>query len=332
MKFDQKIIKTILIVLNIILLCVLVYQVRRLFISTGSKSEVQNAPAYETERIKPTEERLQYETEQIKSTDETNTDSTGEIESDMMAFREDLQKQINGYGAKVSVYVKDLKKGGSFRLDNYRAGETTEKIKAASLIKLFVMAAVYDQIENENLEETEGIDELLKKMITVSDNAATNELVRRLDPSGGLSWENGCRAVNEYIRRYDYSDTVMERDVRDYRTQPADGENYTSVEDCGELLEKIFFGTCVSSESSGKMYDLLKQQTRKSKIPQGAAGAKQTANKTGELDDTENDAAIIELEDTQSYILCVMTGEKTETSVNDIVSISESVYEYFKAK
>ena len=57
-----------------------------------------------------------------------------------------------------------------------------------------------------------------------------------------------------------------------------------------------------------------------------------TANKTGELADVENDVAIIFAD--HPYVLSVMTGELTDASYarSWIVNLSSEVYEFFKIR
>lgn len=235
-----------------------------------------------------------------------------------------LNNQIAGCNETVSIYVKDLFGNGTVQM----IGD--EQQKAASLIKLYVMASVYEQIQKGTLIEDESIQTLLRNMITVSDNESTNELVRRLSPDG-TDWQAGSQVTNAYISQNGYGDTFMGRDVRDYREVPAEGENYTSVVDCGKILEAIYRGNCVSPECSAKMLELLKQQQRRWKIPQGVQNALYVANKTGELNDSQHDAAIVQLDSSRAYILCVMTSDVTdgEAAQRDIVSISQTVYQYF---
>ena len=61
------------------------------------------------------------------------------------------------------------------------------------------------------------------------------------------------------------------------------------------------------------MLNLLKQQERTWKIPAGLPQGVKSANKTGELPDTENDAAIV-FGETADYILCVMAQGLANTS------------------
>lgn len=74
--------------------------------------------------------------------------------------------------------------------------------------------------------------------------------------------------------------------------------------------------------------DALKQQTRTGKIPCRCSRGVETANKTGELDTVENDAAIIWSGDSP-YILCVMSEDITNAGAarNHIVAVSQQVYQ-----
>lgn len=66
-------------------------------------------------------------------------------------------------------------------------------------------------------------------------------------------------------------------------------------------------------EHSEDMLNLLKQQTRTEKIPKGIPSGVETANKTGELDHVENDAAIV-FDGENPYIICVMADNLSDTT------------------
>ena len=71
----------------------------------------------------------------------------------------------------------------------------------------------------------------------------------------------------------------------------------------------------------------LKAQTRTSKIPAGVPDGVETANKTGELNTVENDAAIVFKKDAP-YVLVVMSSGLNDTTKarQNIVDISKIVY------
>jgi len=78
-----------------------------------------------------------------------------------------------------------------------------------------------------------------------------------------------------------------------------------------------------------KLLDLMRQQERTGKIPAGVPENIETANKTGELSDVENDAAII-FGENGAYTVCVMMSGLSDTSAarSVIREISAQIYEY----
>ena len=199
----------------------------------------------------------------------------------------------------------------------------SKPMQSASLIKLFVAATVE---ENWNTvaagEQYSGeTDDLLFNMLSESDNEAANTLVRSL---GNGDAAVGMALVNQYCATHGYLDTSMGRLMLDF---DANADNYTSVEDCCAFLYSLLTGR---TQGADVILDALKQQVRTSKIPAGVPDDVRTANKTGELDTVENDAAIIWVGDSP-YILCVMSDQLSDANLarNHIVDISKQVYQCF---
>ena len=83
---------------------------------------------------------------------------------------------------------------------------------------------------------------------------------------------------------------------------PADkGDNLTSVSDCAEFLRKVYKNELPHAE---EMLGFLKNQQRTHKILQDCRYGVESANKTGELDTVENDAAIVFADHLIFYVLC----------------------------
>ena len=195
-----------------------------------------------------------------------------------------------------------------------------QKMIAASLIKLYIMGAVYESYDNlcqKNGEEY--IDQLLTSMITVSDNEAANHLVRLL---GQGDEDAGKQAVNVFCVTNDYTSSNMGRMLLETGT---DKENYTSPQDCVKFLWDIYQGVFPHSQD---MLELLKAQERTGKIPAGIPDGVETANKTGELENVENDAAIVWAGE-HPYIVCIMSSNLQNASEarERIVSMSSLIYE-----
>ncbi len=185
-----------------------------------------------------------------------------------------------------SVYVCNLTNDTADSINN-------APMQAASLIKLFIMGAVYERYDAlASVYGAAALDANLSPMITVSDNTAANTLVSYL---GGGDATAGMNVVNQFCRDHGYGSTSMGRLLL---ASNANGDNYTSVEDCGRFLKEIYDACSGLTDRSSlshtsEMFALLQQQTRRHKIPAQIPAGVSVANKTGELDDVENDAAII---------------------------------------
>lgn len=220
-------------------------------------------------------------------------------------------------GEAWAVYAKDLSSGADVAVGN-------SKMESASLIKLFTAVTVFEQWEDvKSQEQYEGETlALMEKMICVSDNDAANTLVRRL---GWGDAHSGMQKVNAYCQKNGYTETYMGRLMLDFDSTD---DNYTSVKDCGKLLENVYNNKVEGSET---ILQYMKQQERVGKIPAGLPQGTASANKTGELTDVENDVAIVFGEKTD-YIMCVMSGGLTDTysARNKIVEMAAHTYQYIE--
>ena len=247
----------------------------------------------------------------VKNTSMTEVDKSS---ADMNRIENELAEDLAvraGAGENWSAAVVNLDTEDSCTVNN-------QSMQAASLIKLFIMGAVYDRYDS--LTVTYGEDQiqsLLSDMITVSDNTAANTLTNYLGDGDDAT---GRGAVNEYCASNNYESTAMGRML----LAPADnGDNLTSVSDCAEFLRKVYKNEIPHAE---EMLDFLKNQQRTHKIPAGLPEGVESANKTGELDTVENDAAIV-FADTP-YILCIMSENLSDVGAaqNNIAGISADMY------
>lgn len=213
--------------------------------------------------------------------------------------------QAQAGGRWAAAYI-DLQTGAA-----KSAGST--QMQSASLIKLYIMGAVYENYDEYAVRDA-SLDSLLQSMITVSDNASANALVALL---GGGDTDAGKAAVTAYAQSHGYYSTSMGRLLLESNTN---GDNYTSADDCARFLQAAYNGDL---PHSSEMMSLLSQQTVTYKIPAGVPVA--TANKTGELDSVQNDAAVVYAQ--HPYVLCVMSENVSSGSaVSAIVDLSASVY------
>ncbi|MCF0133415.1 MAG: N-acetylmuramoyl-L-alanine amidase [Blautia sp.] len=228
-----------------------------------------------------------------------------------------LQNDLSQLGGTWAAYVCDLSTGAE-------AGIGPAPMQAASLIKLFIMGAVYEDYDR--LAAAYGssvIDSALYSMITVSDNDCANQLTSYL---GGGDSGAGMARVNQFCANHGYTTTSMGRLLLASNEY---GDNYTSVYDCGAFLRGVYDKSLTGADS---MFNLLAQQQRRHKIPAQLPEGVHTASKTGELADVENDVAI--LYDTpcgKDLIICFMSENLSDpgNAQSFIAYESARIYKYF---
>lgn len=237
---------------------------------------------------------------------------------------EDLKSDISSYVSTRSgewgVFVQNLGTNEYLSINE-------KPYSAASLIKLFTMTAAFNEIECGSFEETAEIDELLNQMITESSNTACNALTKKI---GGGNTINGFNAENKVTKSIGCQNTNRGSELIDESGQHAIfvSNNLTSPRDCGRILKEIYNRTLVSEVASDKMLDLLKRQTRTWKIPAALPEGTITANKTGETDTVQADAAIVYSPSTD-FILCVIGNGNVDSGINTIANIAKITYNYF---
>ena len=246
-------------------------------------------------------------------------------DSESAATDEKLQGVLSGLALPSgngtwSVYVCDL-------VNNTEGAVQDARMQAASLIKLYIMGAVYENYDNIIAQYGQSsVDSNLNSMITVSDNDAANTLVSYLgsgDSSAGMS------VVNDFCSQEGYSSTHMGRLL--LASNQYD-DNYTSVSDCGHFLKKVYKGNQESDAHAQAEFALLAAQTRRNKIPAQMPAGVSVANKTGELSDVENDAGIIY--NSQNDLIIVFMSENVPqpgSAQSTIASLSRQIYDSYNS-
>jgi beta-lactamase class A len=217
--------------------------------------------------------------------------------------------------------VKNLNTDESFIIND-------RPMKSASVMKLFIMGTVYRAFEDGDLERTEEVMALMNNMISVSDNESSNQLLYML---GRGSYQAGIDKVNAFIQEYGFSDMTMEYNGFENAATVMDSShfNQVSAKDCGKLLEDVYRRVWVSRAASNEIEQMMLNQHTRYKIPRGLPDGVLCGNKTGEMDTTENDAAIIYSENCD-YILVVLSSDwsSKDTAITRIATLSGIVYEF----
>ena len=232
-----------------------------------------------------------------------------QISARMRELEEELREEIDRLGGKWSLYMKRLDTNETIGIHD------DEKMIAASLIKLFVAGEFFTLCEEGELN-VDNYSNQPDLMISISDNGAANTLI------------NACSMdkINEFSRENGFNETELNRRMLEWNGT----ENYTSARDCGRLLEEVLDGKYVSEAASERILTALKNQDRKGKIPAGVPFEVETGNKTGELDNVDNDAAII-WSPNATYILVIMSSD-TYGRINEIRKLSSMVYNAINAE
>ncbi|MBV9718904.1 MAG: serine hydrolase [Candidatus Eremiobacteraeota bacterium] len=216
--------------------------------------------------------------------------------------------------AATALDVLDLNTG-------YNAGFNAAKsMPAASTIKLPVMVEVFTQLAAGNFDlqrrvmlrpadkdygsgvlcdapagSTFPISELVEKMIDISDNTATNMLIRLV----------GRHNINRDMEVLGLDRTHLTGDVRTAGWSIRDALR-TSPADLVRLLSLMARRELVDQWSSNAMIDILEADRINTLLPAPLPQDVPIAHKTGSLNDTLNDAGIVFANDAP-YVIAVMT-------------------------
>lgn len=119
--------------------------------------------------------------------------------------------------------------------------------------------------------------------IIVSDNTATNRLIERI----------GVERVGERLHEWGCTKTRLSRKMYDFEAAKRGHENVMTARETASLLQRLQRGECEDRSTSDAILAVLEQcQDRTMLLRYLPYGAK-VPHKTGTLDDSRNDAAIV---------------------------------------
>ena len=154
------------------------------------------------------------------------------------------------------------------------------------------------------------VAQLIVPMIQVSDNTAANLLIAHF----------GIGTINAVGERAGMAQTRLARRFLDYASIAQHNDNVSTPADLGRLLYLIERGaregtaTIVSSEHCRTMVRVMLGQTDRDGIPAALPRGTAVANKTGEIEGTRNDIAIVEPFGDSPFVLAIMTDETYDYS------------------
>jgi beta-lactamase class A len=206
-----------------------------------------------------------------------------------------------------------------FESDEHFLHQPDETFYAASIIKMPIMAAVFEQVLAGSLTLSEkmvvraedrvtgsgilqnltpgmemSIYDLIVLMIIESDNTATNMLIDRI----------GKKAVQQSMQEWGLSNSQFHHNLQIIPAKRDDGLNTITARDMTHLMKLIAEGKVVSWNACRSMVKIMKQQKFNDGLPSllpasngplGAIPSWEMAHKTGYVPGSEHDVGLLYL-------------------------------------
>lgn len=234
----------------------------------------------------------------------------------------------------------------------YRAGEL---FHAASTMKVPVMIEVYRQMDQGRFDEDNTLivetsfpslidgsmydvepdpylkerigqpvsfQKLVEEMIQVSDNVATNLLIRQC----------GSQRITATMRSLGAEKGYVIRGLMDEPSYQAGISNRLTPNDLTALMRAIDTNEAASPESCETMFEVLAGQKYLDMIPAGVPEGVPTGNKTGSITGVRHDTAIVRAPFGHYYLTILMDGlEDGDAGKKAAADLSRLVYEELSA-
>jgi beta-lactamase class A len=249
--------------------------------------------------------------------------SAAQSEKANHALRRKIVKIADDFPGAIGVFARTLAPGNP--LVAYRAFES---FPTASIIKVLIMTTAYvadeanpgaldahvrfdrgeliagsDFMTGASNGETFTVRQLIVPMIQVSDNTAANMLIGHF----------GVHTINAVALQAGMNQTHLQRKFLDWYAIVRHSENVSTPADMAHLLYLIETGahegikTIASPAHCRTMVNVMLGQTDRDAIPAVLPSGLPIANKTGEIEGTRNDVAIVNPYGTSPWILTIMT-------------------------
>lgn len=216
-----------------------------------------------------------------------------------------------------------------------------KRVPSASVIKIAILAELLNQadagilnLEKEHVllaDEIVGgagelqhkpaggrysLEYLAREMIRVSDNTATNVLIR----------EVGMDNVNRFTKSLGLSETQLNRYMMDFDAIAEGRQNYTSASDMNLLLLALMENQILSEASRKLMIEMLLDCADSTLIQRNLPPNIRVAHKTGTLAYVRGDAAIVFTE--KPYILTIFAENFEELNEAEVFigELSKRIY------
>lgn len=253
-----------------------------------------------------------------------------------------IQTNLAGQIGKYAIYIEDLSDGESYGFNQF------EQFPSASLYKLYLMAAVMEEIEKSS-PSVQNDKSLTLDTVLTSTKTHLTEVYGEIDYGYEDAPETISYTVEEALTRIgrisdNFASLMLAEKIGWGELQVmADQLNaqnttiktpfQTSASDIGLFFKKLHQKSIVSVQSSEKITEFLSLNQLNSRIPAGLPEDIKVIHKTGELARVRHDAGIVYLSK-GAYVVVLMSKDlpDEDEGVELLAQISKDVYEYFKEK
>lgn len=165
-----------------------------------------------------------------------------------------------------------------------------------------------------------SIRQLLRQMMTVSSNLATNILMGLVD----------AKKVTATMRSLGASEIEVLRGVEDGKAFERGLNNRTNARDLLVIMKAISNEQVVDSVASREMLEILLDQKFNELIPALLPPVVRVAHKTGQITGVEHDSGIVLLPDGRRYVLVILSKDLTdvEEGKKAIALVSRRIYDF----
>ena len=264
--------------------------------------------------------------------------ATASLGKEIGALKSSLEKLAEEYpDLKPELFIVDLDTKGFVSIN----GKTA--VSSASTIKLPVLVAFFQDVDRGiiKLEEKLVVSkdviaggsgnmqheppgtrfsalETADRMMTISDNTATNMLIKRM---------GGMEQLNQRFSTMGLTATKLRNPLPDLK-----GTNTTSSADLGNLLVKIDRGQLISLRSRDRLLYIMRNIVKDTLLPQGLEPEAIIAHKTGDIKSVLGDVGIVDMPNGKRYIasFLIKRPDNSPKAKELIQKASRTTYQYFK--
>jgi len=162
--------------------------------------------------------------------------------------------------------------------------------------------------------------ETATKMITISDNTATNMLIARM---------GGAAALNQRFQNWGLNVTQLRNALPDLS-----GTNTTSPRDLANLMALVNHGDLISLTSHDRFLDIMRRTEIDTLLPRGLGQGARIAHKTGDIGTLVGDVGLVDLPSGKRYIAVAMVKRPhNDSRAQELIrQISRAVYQQFNQR